>query len=178
MDSSRRIIEAPRSPRGAEEATMAQHRSSAVSVGAAGLLFVVLLVGSPSALAGSNSPRIGELRVTKECSQYSGQAGAFCTITSSNIPWIKAGMRVVYADAPDFATLTLDSDVVLSRGDGSAANGHVNLNIFTGLGTLTFDGGRGAFKTFHGSVAVTVTDRGTPDELWHWSGTYSFGSSD
>jgi hypothetical protein len=157
---------------------MAHHRSSAVRVGAAGLLFVLLLVGSQSALADSTSPRSGELRVTKECSEYSGQPGSFCTITSSNIPWIKAGMRVVYAEAADFGTFTLDTDVVLSRGDGSAANGHVHLDILTGLGTVTFDGGRGAFKTFHGSAAVSVTDPGTPQEVWHWNGTYSFGSSD
>lgn len=155
---------------------MAQHRSSAVRVGAAGLLSVVLLAGAPSALA--DSPRSGALRISKECSQYAGQPGQFCTITSSNIPWIKAGMRIVYENAADFAALRLNTDVVLSRGGGSAANGHVDLNIATGLGTVTFDGGRGAFKTFEGSAAVTVTDRGTPNELWHWNGTYSFGSND
>ena len=116
--------------------------------------------------------------MTKECSQYQGQAGQFCTIKSSNIPWIKAGMKVVYADDADFSTLMLDTDVVLTRGDGSAAEGHVNLNLRTALGTVTFDGGRGAFKTFHGSATVTVTDRGTSDELWYWDGTYSFGSDD
>lgn len=157
---------------------MAQHRSFQVRIGAAGLLSAVLLVGSPGALAGSKSPRSGELHVTKECSQYEGQAGQFCTITSSNIPWIKAGMKVVYADAADFVTLTLNTDIVLSRGDGSAAEGHVDLDLATALGTVTFDGGRGAFRAFHGSATVTVTDRGQPNELWHWDGTYSFGSSD
>jgi len=158
---------------------MAQHRSFAVRIGAAGLLLVALLLGSPSALAGSAFPRSGDLHVTKECSQYQGLAGQFCTIKSSNIPWIKAGMKVVYADAADFGTLVLDTDVVLSRGHGSAAKGHVNLDIGpAALGNVTFDGGRGAFKTFHGSATVTVTDRGEPNELWHWDGTYSFGSDD
>ena len=87
-------------------------------------------------------------------------------------------MKVVYADDANFSTLMLDTDVVLTRGDGSAAEGHVNLNLRTALGTVTFDGGRGAFKTFHGSATVTVTDRGTSDELWYWDGTYSFGSDD
>ena len=99
--------------------------------------------------------------MTKECSQYQGLAGQFCTIKSSNIPWIKAGMKVVYADAADFDALMLDTDVVLSRGHGSAAKGHVNLDIGpAALGTVTFDGGRGALKTFHASATVTVTDRG------------------
>jgi hypothetical protein len=157
---------------------MRQHHSFAVRFGAAALLLVALLVGASSAMAGSGSPRSGDLHVTKECSQYQGQAGQFCTIKSSNIPWIKAGMKVVYTDAADFGTMTLDTDVVLSRGEGSAAEGHVKLNLATALGTVTFDGGRGAFKTFHASAAVTVTNRGNPNELWHWDGTYRFGSDD
>ena len=128
----------------------------------------VVLVGSSSALAGSESPRAGALHVTKECSQYQGQAGQFCMITSSNIPWIRAGMRVVYEDAANFNTLMLDTDVVLS------ADGHVTLNIATATGTVTFDGGTGAFKKLHASANVTVDGAG----VWHWDGTYSFGSDD
>ena len=142
-----------------------------------GFAVVVAVVVAVTPLA-SATPRNGNLHVTKECSQYQGQAGQFCTIKSSNIPWIKAGMKIVYVDAANFDTLMLDTDVVLSNGQGSAADGHVNLNIATGVGTVTFDGGRGAFKTFHGGATVTVTDRGTSNELWHWDGTYSFGSDD
>ena len=143
-------------------------------------LVLAVVAAGIVATAGSSTPtgRSGALHVTKECSQYRGQAGEFCTIRSSNIPWIKAGMKVVYADAADFGTLMLDTDVVLSRGDGSTAEGHVNLNLATALGTVTFDGGRGAFKTFQGSATVTVTNRGQLNELWHWDGTYSFGSDD
>ena len=135
---------------------MAQLQSLAVRAGASAALFLALLVGTSTALAGAGSPRAGALHVTKECSDYQGEAGQFCTITSSNIPWIKDGMKVVYADAADFGTLLLDTDVVLSGGPGSAADGHVRLNLATSVGTVTFDGGRGAFKTFHGSAAVTV----------------------
>jgi hypothetical protein len=122
--------------------------------------------------ASASSPRSGELHVTKECSQYQGQAGQFCTITSSNIPWIRAGMQVVYADAVNFAATPpmLDTDVILSAGHGSAANGHVALNLATAQGTVTFAGGTGAFTTFEGSANVTVDANG----LWHWDGTYSF----
>ena len=67
--------------------------------------------------------------MTKECSQYHGLAGEHCTIKSSNITWIKGGMNVVYAEEANFSTVMLDSDVVLTRGDGSAALGHVNLNL-------------------------------------------------
>src|ERR671930_194613 len=54
--------------------------------------------------AGSAGPteRGGGLHVTKECSQYQGGAGQFCTITSSNISAIKPGSRVFYASAANF----------------------------------------------------------------------------
>ena len=153
---------------------MSARQSFAAKIAAVAVVLSVLLVGSSSALAGSGSPRAGALHVTKECSEYEGQAGQFCTITSSNIPWIRAGMRVVYEDAPNFTTLMLDTDVVLSAGHGSAADGHVILNLATRAGTVTLDGGTGAFTKFHGSANVTVDGAG----VWHWDGTYSFDSDD
>ena len=121
---------------------MSARQSFPAKIAAVAVVLLALLVGSSSALAGSGSPRAGALRVTKECSEYQGQAGQFCTITSSNIPWIRAGMRVVYEGVPNFTTLMLDTDVVLSAGHGSAADGHVILNLATRSGTVTLDGGR------------------------------------
>jgi hypothetical protein len=140
------------------------------------VVLLALLVGSSAALADSGSLRAGALHVTKECSQYQGQAGQFCTIISSNIRWIRAGIRIVYADAPNFGTTPpmLDTDVVLSAGHGSAAYGHVTLNLATAQGTITFDGGTGAFVKFQGTANVTVD----ADGVWHWDGTYSFSSDD
>ena len=112
---------------------MSVRRSFASRVASAAVVLLALLVGSSAALAGSGSLRAGALHVTKECSQYQGQAGQFCTITSSNIPWIRAGMRIVYADAANFGTTPpmLETDVVLSAAHGSAAYGHVTLNLAT-----------------------------------------------
>src|SRR5688500_15097427 len=59
----------------------------------------------------SASSRSGALHVTKECSEYFGRAGEFCTITSSSLKQIPVGSRVVYA-SPAGAT-SLDSDVIL-----------------------------------------------------------------
>lgn len=129
-----------------------------VAVAAAG---VVAGVGSADA-----TPRSGALHVTKECSQYDGQAGSFCTITSSNIPQIKPGMRVVYLQA--LGQNGLDSDIVLSMGHGSAAFGHVVLNGTTSR--VTFSGGTGAFTGFQADADVSVNAAG----VWHWDGTYSF----
>ena len=138
-----------------------------------GLLLAAVAAGAfavaSSAGTTGSSPRSGALHVTKECSEYTGLAGAFCTITSSNIPQIKPGMRVVYLQP--LGQNGLDSDIVLSRGHGSAAFGHVVLNATTRR--VTFSGGRGAFVGFQADVAVSVDAAG----VWYWDGTYSFTSS-
>jgi hypothetical protein len=114
------------------------------------------------------SPRSGALHVTKECSQYTGLAGSFCTFTSSNLDAIKVGSRVVYAQ-PAGAT-ALDSDVVLDEPGNNTAFGHCFLDFATGSGLCTFSGGTGEFTHFHASVVVSHL--GGPN--WAWDGTYSF----
>ena len=49
---------------------------------------VALIAFAPSVAA---SPRSGHLQITKECSEYTGQAGSFCTFVSSNIKAIPTG---------------------------------------------------------------------------------------
>ena len=138
------------------------------------LLVAVIAAGVVAAVGSARAtPRSGALHVTKECSQYDGQAGSFCTITSSNIPQIKPGMRVVYFQA--FGQNGLNSDLVLSRGHGSAAFGHVVLNATTSR--ITFSGGTGAFAGFHADAVVSVVSVDGAD-VWHWDGTYSFTSED
>jgi hypothetical protein len=55
--------------------------------------------------------RTGELHLTKECPEYKGQAGDFCTIASSNIDEIGAGSKVIYASAAGGGSL--DSDITV-----------------------------------------------------------------
>ena len=138
------------------------------------VLVTTLTVGLLAALASgvAASPRTGDLHVTKECSQYNGQAGSFCTFTSSNIRAIKPGDRIVYAQpaGPD----SLDTDVVIVAGPGNIAAGHCTL-VFASLpGRCTFSGGTGNFTHFHASAAVSVDANG----LWHWEGTFSFSPQD
>ena len=129
---------------------------------------VVAAVGSAQA-----TPRNGALHVTKECSDYHGLPGEFCTITSSNIPQIKPGMRVVYSSALAFPTL--NSDLVLDGPGNNNASGHVVLDVPTGSGVVTFSGGTGRFSKLQARVDVTY-DREA--DLWHWDGTYAFSRSD
>jgi hypothetical protein len=136
------------------------------------LLFAVAAVGIV-ATAGSATPRSGALHVTKVCppSQYQGQAGGFCTITSSNIKAIEPGSKVVYASAADFDLLTLDSDLVIDGPGNNTAFGHVELDLHTFTGTVTLSGGIGKFTHFHaGPIAVACPD--FPE--CSWDGPYSF----
>jgi hypothetical protein len=124
---------------------------------------------------GATSPRSGALHVTKECSEYTGAAGSFCTITSSNLKAIEVGSRVVYAEAP--VAGVLDTDIILDPpGPGNnIAFGHVFLDFRLNppSGTATFSGGTGKFRGFHASVAVSFL--GGFD--WAWDGTYSFSKN-
>jgi hypothetical protein len=133
--------------------------------------------GTVGSLVPASFPRRGELHVTKECAAYHGQAGEVCTITSSNLDAIEVGSRVVYAQAANFGTFTLDSDVVLDPpGPGNnTASGHCHLNLVTGIGLCTFSGGTGKFTFFNASVDVSPPSDGVN---WHWDGTYSFNPRD
>jgi hypothetical protein len=149
----------------------------------AGVLAAAGCAGSPTSPNASSPvsglaatapfPRSGELHVTKECSAWTGQAGDFCTISSSNLKEIEVGSKVFYARAADFSTLSLDSDIVLNLpGPGNnTASGHCRLNLVTGIGLCTFSGGTGKFTHFAASVNVSPPTDGVN---WHWDGTYSF----
>jgi hypothetical protein len=125
-------------------------------------------------LASSVSPRSGDLHVRKDCppSDYQGRAGDFCTSISSNVDAIEVGSRIVYAQALDFSTNTLDSDVVLDLPEpgNNFASGHCQLDLVTGVGLCTFSGGSGKFTQFRASANVSYVG-GT---IYAWDGTYSF----
>jgi hypothetical protein len=132
--------------------------------------------GTVASLVSSSFPRRGELHVTKDCSDYHGQAGDFCTIRLSNLDAIETGSKVTYAQAADFGTFTLDSDVVLDvPGPGNnVAFGHCHLNLVTGLGLCTFSGGTGKFTQFHASANVSYLS----GPNYAWDGMYSFDPRD
>jgi hypothetical protein len=141
-----------------------------------GLIIALVVAGSIATAAsargpaaGYSSPRQGALHVTKECSQFTGLADSFCTITSSNLPAIKTGSRVVYLQAA--GTGSLDSDVVLVVGPGNYALGHVVLDLATGSGEITFSGGAGQFAGFH--ARADVSQLGGPNVAWN--GKFRFG---
>jgi hypothetical protein len=129
------------------------------------------------ATAGSaGSTRAGALHVTKECSQYTGAAGSFCTITSSNLKAIKAGSRVVYDSA--LGGGGLDSDLTIYGPGKNRAYGHVVLDTSAFpfiVGEVTLSGGTGEFAHFDAGPIVVVCDWAHNYPNCSWDGPYSFG---
>ena len=156
---------------GTSAAGTARSLAAKVAAGAA-VVVLALAVGSPTALAESPSHRSGALSVTKECSQFTGAAGSFCTITGSNLKAIKPGSRVIYAKA--VGATSLDTNIVLDTGHGNRAFGHVILDLATGTGTVTLNGGTGHFRHFHAKAAVSNTG----GVNFAWNGTYRFSPDD
>jgi len=136
-------------------------------------VLALLPIAGLTALSAS-SERNGVLHVTKECSQYNGAAGAFCTITSSNVTAIKVGARVYYDQAADVPKGLLDSNVVLDAGNGNRAVGRCTLDGVTNLGLCTFSDGVGQFAGFQARIDVSPFSSSPTEVNYHWDGTYSF----
>ena len=128
--------------------------------------------GAGSAENTRSRSRSRELHMTKECGEYKGQAGHFCTITSSSVKAIPAGSRIWYLQAAGPASL--DSDIVLVVGPGNYALGHVTLDFETGTGEVRFAGGTEKFTSFRATADVSAVG-GTN---WAWDGEYHFDRED
>jgi hypothetical protein len=147
---------------------MKNHRLIVASVVIAGFAALTLALGTGAASV-SASEGNRKLHVTKECSQYTGAAGSFCTITSSNLPEIKVGSKVIYDQAAGISAGLLDSNVVLDAGNGDRAMGRCTLDFGAARGLCTFSDGTGRLAGFHARVDVSYLG---PD--WAWNGTYGF----
>ena len=112
--------------------------------------------------------------MTKECSGFTGGAGSFCTITSSNLKAIEVGSRILYLQ-PDQLFTPVGSDVVLDLpGPGNnTAFGHCSLAARS-VHVLGRD--REVHRVpCHVSMSRRRLLR---TEDWHWEGTYSFSPQD
>ena len=161
---------------GVEEASMASRKGlpkSFLGLVAGAVLLVALGFSVSAASSQNQAPRQTKaFHATKDCSGYSGKAGAYCTIRSSNVKAIKVGAKLIYFQA-DTKTGT-DSDMVIYVGPGTVATGHCLIHLKTSLGLCTISDGTGALAGFH--LRVRVSADHTVPNLWHWDGTYSFSS--
>lgn len=147
-------------------------KTTHVPLAIVGLLVGVAVFAPGITSVSASVGRSGFLQVDKECSEYQGQPGQFCTITSSDISEITPGSKVIYTQPAGIPVGMLDSNVVLDAGDGSRAIGRCTLDFATGLGLCTFSDGTGRFAGFHARVEVSPPRYDGDD--WHWRGTYRF----
>jgi hypothetical protein len=163
-----------------------------ISAGLMALAVVAAMTLSLVPRAAHADERNGELHVTKECSAVTNDAGTFCTITSSNLPEIEVGSKVLYTQAavgcdtgataypcplvppatPEGAYIALDSNAVLYVGTGNWAVGRCTLDNTGNSGLCTFSDGIGRLAGFHARVNVSTSD---PNFInYKWDGTYRF----
>ena len=144
------------------------------SAGAVVSSAVATAPGDGALSATASFPRSGEIHLTKECPEYTGLAGSFCTITASNVQEIEVGSRVIYASAA--SPTVVDSDVVIDPpGPGNnVAYGHVLLDRTTRTGVIMLSGGTGKFTWFQATLDISPPVAGR----WPLDGTYSFDPRD
>jgi hypothetical protein len=122
------------------------------------------------------APAMQPLKISKECSQYTGDTPSFCTITESNLAAIPAGTRIFYYGPVTGSPLFTSSTAVISVGNGDSAVGYcvVYDTASPPLGTCAFHAGSGKLAGFQAVVTVTVDDK----QVWHWDGGYLLGAAD
>ena len=101
----------------------------------------------------ASSPRSGILHLTKECSQYTGEAGSFCTITSSNLNAIPVGTKDVAVDA---AGADGSLDLTWSSTPGVPTR-HSVISSFAGHAKSARSpstAGQAQFKKFHANLVL------------------------
>lgn len=136
----------------------------------AGFAALAFSLSARAASVSASSEQNGQLHVTKECSQYTGADGSFCTITSSNLAAIKVGSKVYYDQAGNTPTGGMDSNAVLYVGIGDWAVGRCTLDGSANVGLCTFSDGAGRLTGFQARVNVSYTG----GVNYRWDGTYSF----
>jgi hypothetical protein len=157
---------------------------------------LTLLLGNPAATVSAASGRDGQLHITKNCSLDNGNAGDYCTITSSNLTEIPSttslppttAAKVFYDQAggipcpgggctgPNPTSLgMLDSNVVLYVGPGDWAVGRCTVDV-DNIGLCTFSDGIGELTGFRARLKVTPFSPSPTEVNYHWDGTYSFTS--
>jgi hypothetical protein len=115
------------------------------------------------------------LKISKECSEFTGDTPSFCTITESNLAAIPAGTKILYYGPVITNPLFGSSTAVIAVGNGDSAFGYCVTydSASPPLGTCAFHAGSGTLAGFQAVVTVTVDDK----QIWHWDGGYLLGAA-
>lgn len=138
---------------------------------------LILSAGAILALASvaSAAPDMQPLKISKECSQFTGETPTFCTITESSLPAIPVGTKILYYGPVTGSPYFGSSTAVIAVGNGDSALGYcVTYDTASPpSGTCAFHAGSGTLAGFQAVVKVTVDDK----QIWHWDGGYLLGAA-
>src|SRR3989442_297491 len=107
----------------------------------------VIAAGRDANNDGEESPRAGTFHAEKNCGQYSGLAGGFCTITVATLKQIPVGTKVVYTGAATATAVITDVTLVPPSPGNNVAFGHVVLSRVTRTGNASSRAARGSSNT-------------------------------
>ncbi|MBL0370938.1 hypothetical protein JJB09_02755 [Rhizobium sp. KVB221] len=138
---------------------------------------LILSAGTILALASVAfaAPAMQPLKISKECSQYTGDTPSFCTITESNLAAIPSGTKILYYGPVTGSPYFGSSTAVIAVANGDSALGYcVTYDTASPpFGTCAFHAGSGTLAGFQAIVKVTVDDK----QIWHWDGGYLLGAA-
>ena len=120
-------------------------------------------------LAG-DAGREGTANLMADCSTYTGAAGSFCTVTSSNIAEMPVGTVAYHIQPANIVAGLLDTNVVYDAGNGNRAIGHCTTDLVSLTGLCQFTDGTGQLAGFEARINVAAT---TPP-IYSATGPYRF----
>jgi hypothetical protein len=136
-----------------------------VAAGTIVALTAALTVSVPSVLASTRHT----LTIVKDCSgTMTGKVGEFCAITSSNVPAIPKGTRVVYSGPVLGSAVFLSSTATITVSSANTATGYCMVDLHTGVGMCTFWKGTGTLAGFHAVIHGSYESA----TAYHWDGFY------
>ena len=121
------------------------------------------------------APAMQPLKISKECSEFTGDTPSFCTITELNLAAIPAGTKILYYGPVITSPLFGSGTAVIAVGNGDLALGYCVTydSASPPVGTCAFHAGSGTLAGFQAVVTVTVDDK----QIWHWDGGYLLGAA-
>lgn len=133
-------------------------------------LSLAILAGlaAPS-LAHAEEPAMQPLHLVKECSQFTGKPGDYCSVIKSDLAAIPAGSKIFYF-GPHLNSTILSSSILIDAGNGCTAIGYCNVNNPEATGTCSFWAGSGTLQGFQALLTLTADPNGTD---YHWDGSYA-----
>ena len=127
-----------------------------------------------TSVASSGAPDTKPLKISKECSEFTGKTPSYCTITESNFDPIPKGTRIFYHQPTNGAPIFGDSLATITTDSGTVVGRCITFDVATPpSGTCAFTSGSDKLEGFQAVVNVSVDDK----QIWHWDGVYLLGAA-